>query len=87
MLGQYIFNKTSNTAANPQTYDLTFLVQKDLGRFFNLAHRQQTLSLKIAHNQQINSLSTEAQSAQTSAMLLVSIMPWACHSFSGLTFW
>ena len=75
MLGQYIFNKTSNTAANPQTYDLTFLVQKDLGRFFNLAHRQQTLSLKIAHNQQINSLSTEAQSAQTSAMLLVSIMP------------
>ena len=75
MLGQYIFNKTSNTVANPQTYDLTFLVQKDFGHFFNLAHRQQTLSLKIAHNQQINSLSAEAQSAQTSAMLLVSIMP------------
>ncbi len=75
MLGQYILNKTSNTAANPQTYDLTFLVQKDLGDFFNLAHRQQTLSLKIAHNQQINSLSTEAQDAQTSAMLLVSIGP------------
>jgi hypothetical protein len=75
MLGQYILNKTSNTAANPQSYDLTFLVEKDLGHFFNLAHRQQTLSLKIAHNQQINSLSAEAQGAQTSAMLLVSIAP------------
>jgi hypothetical protein len=75
MLGQYILNQTSNTAANPQSYDLTFLVQKDLGNFFNLAHRQQTLSLKIAHNQQINSLSAEAQGAQTSAMLLVSIIP------------
>ncbi len=75
MLGQYILNKTSNTAANPQSYDLTFLVQKDLGDFFNLAHRRQTLSLKIAHNQQINSLSAEAQGAQTSAMLLVSIIP------------
>ncbi len=75
MLGQYILNQTSNTADNPQSYDLTFLVQKDLGDFFNLAHRQQTLSLKIAHNQQINSLSAEAQGAQTSAMLLVSIIP------------
>ena len=75
MFGQYILNQTSNTAANPQTYDLTFLVKKDLGDFFNLAHRQQILSLKIAHNQQINSLSAEAQGAQTSAMLLVSIVP------------
>jgi len=75
MLGQYILKKTSNTAANPQAYDWTFLVQKDLGDFFNLAHRQQTLSLKIAHNQQINSLSAEAQGAQTSAMLLVSVGP------------
>jgi hypothetical protein len=75
MLGQYIFKRTSNTVPNPQTYDLTFLAQKDLGDFFNLAHRQQTLSLKIAHNQQINSLSAEAQDAQTSAMLLVSIIP------------
>jgi len=75
MLGQYIFKRTSNTVPNPQTYDLTFLAQKDLGDFFNLAHRQQTLSLKIAHNQQINSLSAEAQGAQTSAMLLVSIIP------------
>jgi hypothetical protein len=75
MLGQYIFNKTSNTAPNPQAYDLTFLVQKDFGEFFNQAHSQQTLSLKIAHNQQINSLSAEAKGAQTSAMLLVSFIP------------
>jgi len=75
MLGQYILNKTSHTAANPQSYDLTFLVQKDLGDFFNLAHRQQTLSLKIAHNQQINSLAAETQGAQSSAMLLVSMIP------------
>ncbi|MEE8125229.1 MAG: hypothetical protein V3T42_05395 [Nitrospirales bacterium] len=75
MLGQYILNQTSNTAANPQSYDLTFLVQKDLHDFFNLAHSRQTLSLKIVHNQQINSLSAESRGAQTSAMLLVSIIP------------
>ncbi len=75
ILGQYFINKTSNTAANAQTYDLTFWVKKDLSDFFKLAHRQQTLSLKIAHNQPINSVSAEAQGAQTSAMLLVSIGP------------
>jgi hypothetical protein len=75
MLGHYIISQTSNTAVNPQAYDLTFLVKKDFSDFFNLAHRQQTLSFKIAHNQQINSLSAEAQDAHTSAMLLVSIKP------------
>ena len=75
MLGQYILSKTSNTAANPQSYGLTFLMEKHLGDFFYLAHRQQTLGLKIAHNQQINSLSAEAQDTQTSAMLLVSLVP------------
>jgi hypothetical protein len=75
ILGQYILNQTSDASANPQTYDVSLLVKKDMHDFLNFAHRQQTLSLKIAHNQQVNAFSPQTQSAQTSAMLLVSIIP------------
>jgi len=75
ILGQYILNQHSNTIANPQTYDVSLLVKKDMHDFLNLAHRQQTLSLKIAHNQQVNASSPQTQHGQTSAMLLVSIIP------------
>ncbi|MDH4193953.1 MAG: hypothetical protein OEY80_13190 [Nitrospirota bacterium] len=74
ILGQYILNQNSNTSVNPQTYDVSLLIKKDMHDFLNLAHRQQTLSLKIAHNQQVNALSPQAQPV-TSAMLLVSIIP------------
>jgi hypothetical protein len=75
ILGQYILNQQSNANANPQIYDVSLLVKKDIHDFLNLNHHQQTLSLKIAHNQQVNAFSPQAQSAQTSAMLLVSIIP------------
>jgi hypothetical protein len=75
ILGQYILNQHSNTGANPQVYDVSLLVKKDMHDFLNLNHRQQTLSLKIAHNQQVHAFSPQIQPAQTSAMLLVSIIP------------
>jgi hypothetical protein len=75
ILGQYILNQYSNTGTNPQIYDVSLVVKKDMHDFLNLNHRQQTLSLKIAHNQQVNAFSPQTQHAQTSAMLLVSIIP------------
>jgi hypothetical protein len=75
ILGQYILNQHSNASANPQIYDVSLLVKQDMHDFLGLNHHQQTLSLKIAHNQQVNAFSPQAQPAQTSAMLLVSIIP------------
>lgn len=75
ILGQYILNQRSNTPANPQIYDVSLLFKKDVRDYLHLNHRQQTLSLKIAHNQQMNTSSSQTQSGQTSAMLLVSIIP------------
>ena len=75
ILGQYILNQNSNSTVNPQIYDVSLLIKKDMHDFLNLAHRQQTLSLKIAHNQKVNALSPQTQAAQTSAILLVSIIP------------
>lgn len=75
ILGQYILNQNSNTNANPQIYDVSLLVKKDVHGFLNITHRQQTLSLKIAHNQQVNTFAPQTQPTQTSAMLLVSIIP------------
>jgi hypothetical protein len=75
ILGQYILNQYSNTGVNPQVYDVSLLVKKDMHDFLNLNHRQQILSLKIAHNHQVNAFSPQTHPAQTSAMLLVSIIP------------
>ncbi len=75
ILGQYILNQTFNTSANPQIYDVSLLFKKDVRDYLNLNHTQQTLSLKIAHNQPINAFSPHTQRAQTTAMLLVSIIP------------
>ncbi len=75
ILGQYILNQNSTTSANPQIYDISLLFKKDVHDYLNLNHHQQTISLKIAHNQQVNAFSPQTQAAQTSAMLLVSIIP------------
>ena len=75
ILGQYILNQNSNISADPQIYDISLLIKKDVHQLFKLNHRQQTLSLKIAHNHQVNAFSPVNQPAQTSAMLLVSILP------------
>jgi len=75
ILGQYILNQHSNAGADPQVYDVSLLVKKDIHDFLNLNHRQQTLSLKIAHNQQVHAFSPQTHPPQTSAMLLVSIIP------------
>ena len=75
VLGQYVLNQRTNTPANPQIYDISLLFKKDVRDYLHLNHRQQTLSLKIAHNQQMHTSSSPTQSGQTSAMLLVSIIP------------
>ena len=75
ILGQYILNQRSNTSVNPQVYDVSLLFKKDVRDYLHLNHRQQTVSLKISHNQQVNASTPQTQSGQTSAMLLVSIIP------------
>lgn len=75
ILGQYVLKQRTNTPSNPQIYDISLLFKKDVRDYLHLNHRQQTLSLKIAHNQQMNTSYSQTQSNQTSAMLLVSIIP------------
>ncbi len=73
--GQYILKKTSQQLSNPQTYDISVFVKKDLHNFFNLPHQQQFISLKLTHNQQLNTLSSRRQQHNSSAMLLFSLIP------------
>lgn len=75
VLGQYILNQHSNAHTNPQTYDVSLLFNKDVRDYLHLNHRQQTLSLKFAHNQEVNATTPRAQAGQTSAMLLVNFIP------------
>ncbi|MCA9463140.1 MAG: hypothetical protein KC563_03420 [Nitrospira sp.] len=75
MSGQYVFQQTSLNNDTPQICDLALLVHTDLHPFFRLPHRQQTLSVKISHNQRIDAFSSQIPPAQTTAMLLVSIAP------------
>ena len=75
MTGQYILNQTSLDRTNPQTYDVAILIHKDLHPYWDLPHRQQTLSIKVSHNQHFDAISNPAPLGQTTAMLLMSIVP------------
>ncbi len=74
-VGQYVLNKNSQQVSNPQTYDISVFVKKDLHDFLNLPHQQQFISLKLTHNQQINTLSSQLQPSSSTAMLLFSLIP------------
>ncbi len=73
--GQYVLNKTSQQLGNPQAYDISIFVKKDIHDFLNLPHQQQFISLKLTHNQQINTFSSQAQPSSSAAMLLLSLTP------------
>ncbi len=73
--GQYVLNKTSQQFSNPQTYDVSVFVKKDLHDFLNLPHQQQFISLKLTHNQQINTLSSQTQPSSSAAMILLNLIP------------
>ncbi|MGE0472757.1 MAG: hypothetical protein AB7P17_03900 [Nitrospirales bacterium] len=75
MSGKYVVKQTSLNNTDPQTCDVALLVHTDLHPLFRLPHRQQTLSLKVSHNQRIDTISSPTPPAQTTAMLLVSIAP------------
>jgi len=75
MSGQYVLKQTSLNRSNPQTYDLAILIHKDLHPYLRLPHRQQTLSLKVSRNQHFDAFSNPAPLGQTTAMLLMSIVP------------
>lgn len=75
MIGKYVINQNSLPDSTPQTYDVALYVRRDLYPYFHLTHRQQALSLKISHNQRVDSISGSTPSGQTSAILLVSIAP------------
>ncbi len=74
-VGQYVLNKNSQQTSNPQTYDISVFIKKDLHEFLNLPHQQQFISLKLTHNQQINTLSSQSQPSISTAMLLFSLIP------------
>ena len=75
IFGQYVINPTSQQRNNSQTYDLSLFVQKDLHNLLNLPHQQQFISLKLTHNQRVNTLSSQTQPAGSAAMLLFSVIP------------
>lgn len=75
IMGQYIFNQTSQQIHNTQTYDMSVFIKKDLHEILDLPHQQQTVSLKLTHNQQVNSLSTQIQPSHSTATVLLSMIP------------
>ena len=75
ILGQFILKKISQQATNPQTYDMSVFIRKDLHDLLHLPHQQQFLSLKLTHNQQVNTLSSQQQRSHSAAMLLLSVIP------------
>ena len=74
-IGQYVLNKNSHQVRNPQTYDISVFIKKDLQRILNLPHQQQFISLKLTHNQQINTLASQTQPSSSGVMLLFSLIP------------
>ena len=75
MFGGFKIRQDSQDSINLHTYDFVFSVQKGLYRWLKLPHRTQSLSLNLTHNQRINYLSRNASSAQTSAVLMLNIIP------------
>lgn len=75
IIGQYVLNQISQQASNPQSYDMSLFVQKDLHDLLDLPHHQQFISLKLTHNQQVNPLSSQTQPSSSAAMLLFSVIP------------
>jgi hypothetical protein len=73
--GRYVLKQTTLSATTPQTYDVALLIHKDLQPYLGLPHRQQTLSIKVSHNQLIDTFSSPTPTGQTTAMLMVSIVP------------
>ncbi len=73
--GQYILARQSYSQENPQTYEMSLFLKKDIRHLLNLPHQQQSISLKIAHNQQVNPLPSEPQQTSSSAMLLLKVIP------------
>jgi len=65
----------SNDLTNMHTYNFVLSIQRGLYDFLNLPHQTQSLSLKLTHNQKINYLNRVASTAQTSAMLMLDIIP------------
>jgi hypothetical protein len=75
IIGQYALNQISQQVSKPQTYDMSVLVRKNLHGLFDLPHEQQFISLKLTHNQRVNTLSSQTQPSHSTAMLLVSLIP------------
>lgn len=75
IMGQYVLNQASQQTSNSQSYDMSVFIQKDLHNLFNLPHQQQTVSLKLTHNQKVNSLSTQIQPSHSAAIALLSMIP------------
>ncbi len=75
IIGQYAIKQHSQLISNPQTYEISLFVRKDLHSLLGLPHQQQFLSFKFTQNHQIISSSFQPQRRQTTAMLLFSAIP------------
>ena len=75
LMGQYVFKQNSQQQNNPQTYDISLFVRKDLHDLLDLPHQQKFISLKLTHNQHFNASSFAAQGPGTNAMLLLTVTP------------
>ena len=75
IIGQYVLKQSSQQITNSQAYDMSLFIRKDLHDLLGLPHQQQFISLKLTHNQQINTLSSRTQPNGSAAMLLFSIIP------------
>ena len=72
---QYILARESYSQQQTQAYEMSLFVKKDIRDLLNLPHQQQYISLKLAHNQQVNPLPSLPQQTSSTAMLLLNVIP------------
>ena len=75
MFGGFKVRQDSTDVTNQRTYDFSFSVDKGIQNYFHFAHRKQTLSLTLTHNQLVDTITREASTSKTAAMLFLRFIP------------
>ena len=75
MFGGFKVMQDSTDVTNQRTYDFSFSVDKGIQNYFHFAHRKQTLSLTLTHNQLVDTITREASTSKTAAMLFLRFIP------------
>ena len=73
--GYYAMNRDSSEWMDNRYMDISFNVERDLPKWFNLPHKRQKLIVRFDHSQYTDQIFSTANTSEDSALLLLSISP------------